>query len=164
MALVGMQQAAENARILLQAHRRSGSRIIHVRHVSTGPKATFFLPQTHGVEAHNLVASLEGETIVTKTYPNGFRDTVLLEILNKENITELLFCGAMSHMCIDATVRAGFDLGFNCTVAEDACATRDLCFYDTSIPASAVHASFMAALSGTYAAVLTTKQILQDNT
>jgi len=31
-------------------------------------------------------------------------------------------------MCIDATVRAGFDLGFNCVVAEDACATRDLSF------------------------------------
>ena len=104
---------------------------------------------------------LEGETVVTKNYPNSFRDTILLEILKKENITDLLFCGAMSHMCIDATVRAGFDLGFNCVVAEDACATRDLCFNDTTIPASAVHASFMAALSGTYAAVLSTEQILQ---
>ncbi len=161
MVLVGMEPAATNAKMLLQKYRSTGSRVIHVRHVSMGPKATFFLPETHGVEAHNLVAALEGETVVTKNYPNSFRDTILLEILKKENITDLLFCGAMSHMCIDATVRAGFDLGFNCVVAEDACATRDLCFNDTTIPASAVHASFMAALSGTYAAVLSTEQILQ---
>lgn len=164
MALVGMQQAATNARMLLQAYRRSGFPIIHIRHVSKGAKATFFLPKTHGVEAHNLVASIEGETVVTKSYPNGFRDTILLEQLKTENITDLLFCGAMSHMCIDATVRAAFDLGFKCRVAEDACATRDLFFKDTTIPASAVHASFMAALSGTYAAVLTTEQILRDDT
>jgi len=161
MALVGMETAAANAKMLLQKYRSTGSRIIHVRHVSMGPKATFFLPETRGAETHNLLAAQEGETVVTKNYPNSFRDTILLEILKKENITGLLFCGAMSHMCIDATVRAGFDLGFDCEVAEDACATRDLYFNDTTIPASAVHASFMAALSGTYAAVLSTEQILQ---
>jgi nicotinamidase-related amidase len=163
MALVGMQQAVANAGMLLQAYRRLGSRIIHVQHLSLGPKASFFLPETHGVKPHTLVAPLEDETLVTKHYPNGFRDTVLLETLRKDRVTDLLFCGAMSHMCIDATVRAGFDLGFSCTVAEDACATRDLCFNDIVVQASLVHASFMAALSGTYAAVLTTEQILQKS-
>jgi nicotinamidase-related amidase len=43
-------------------------------------------------------------------------------------IDNLVICGAMTHMCIDATTRAAFDLGFNCTVAEDACATMDLVF------------------------------------
>jgi nicotinamidase-related amidase len=99
--------------------------------------------------------------VVTKNYPNGFRETRLFEILNKENITDLVFCGAMSHMCIDATVRAGFDLGFLCMVAEDACAARDLSFNDKTIQAAEVHASFMAALSGTYARVLSTEQVLQ---
>ncbi|MFW2364901.1 MAG: isochorismatase family protein [Desulforhopalus sp.] len=32
----------------------------------------------------------------------------------------------MSHMCLDATTRAAFDYGFNCFVAEDACATKVL--------------------------------------
>lgn len=164
MALVGMEQAATNAQMLLQAYRSMGSRIIHIRHVSMGPKATFFLPETHGVEAHNLGASLDSEAVVTKNYPNSFRDTPLLEILKKEHITDVDFCGAMSHMCVDATVRAAFDLGFTCRVAEDACATRDLCFNGTTIRASEVHASFMAALSGTYSGVLSTKAILQKST
>jgi nicotinamidase-related amidase len=67
----------------------------------------------------------------------------------------------MSHMCIDATTRAAFDLDFNCTVAEDACATRDLVFKGKTIKASDVHASFMAALSAPYAKVIATLEIIK---
>ncbi|MCP4576063.1 MAG: isochorismatase family protein [Deltaproteobacteria bacterium] len=66
----------------------------------------------------------------------------------------------MSHMCIDATTRAAFDLGFTCRVAEDACATRDLVFKGRTIKALEVHGSFMAALSGLYAEVVITGEIL----
>lgn len=68
----------------------------------------------------------------------------------------------MSHMCIDATTRAAFDLGFTCTVAHDACTTRDLAFDDVSIPAKYVHSSFMAALSAVYAEVKSTDEVLKD--
>jgi nicotinamidase-related amidase len=68
----------------------------------------------------------------------------------------------MSHMCIDATTRAAFDLGFNGVVAEDACATMDLVFNNKIILASEVHASFMAALSFPYAKVVPTRDILKD--
>ncbi|HET7145326.1 MAG TPA: isochorismatase family protein, partial [Anaerolineales bacterium] len=54
--------------------------------------------------------------------------------------------GMMSHMCIDATARAASDFGFKVIIAEDACATRDLKFGDTVIPADHVHKAFMAAL------------------
>ena len=57
--------------------------------------------------------------------------------------------------------RAAFDYGFNCVVAEDACATKDLIFNEKTIRASEVHASFMAALSAPYAKVATTKEIAQ---
>ena len=68
----------------------------------------------------------------------------------------------MSHMCIDATTRAAFDLGFNCTVADDACATRDLKFRGITIKAAEVHASFMAALSVPYATVIPTRAIIES--
>jgi len=63
-------------------------------------------------------------------------------------------------MCIDATTRAAFDLGFTCIVAEDACTTRDLVFRNKTIKASDVHASFMAALAVPYAKVLSTNEII----
>jgi len=160
--LAGIEDAAENARILLTEFRRTKSHVIHIQHVSARPGATFFLPGTDGVKIHDLVTPQEGEAVVVKNYPNSFRDTALLEILKNWHIDDLVICGAMSHMCIDATTRAAFDLGFNCFVAEDACATMDLFFNNKIIKASEVHASFMAALSFPYAKVVLTRDIVKS--
>jgi len=98
--------------------------------------------------------------VVTKVFPNGFRGTDLQDLLKKEGVGHLVICGAMSHMCIDATVRAAFDLGFRCTVVEDACATRNLSFRGESVPAWAVHGAFMAALQGIYAEVVSANDVM----
>ncbi|RJQ81288.1 MAG: cysteine hydrolase [Desulfobacteraceae bacterium] len=160
MELVGIEAAAANARLLLDQYRTTGAAVIHVQHLAVRPGATFFLPATTGAEINELVAPRPGETVVEKNYPNSFRDTPLLEILKLEKVDHLVICGAMSHMCIDATVRAAFDLGFTCVVAEDACATRDLAFRGRTIKAADVHASFMAALAVPYAKVIATMEIM----
>jgi len=162
MELAGIEDAAENARTLLTGFRKTESTIIHVQHISMPPNAFFFLPGTNGAKIHDSVAPRAGETVVVKNYPNSFRDTPLLEALRNARIDDLVICGAMSHMCIDATTRAAFDLGFNCFVAEDACATMDLFFNNKVIQASEVHAAFMAALSFPYAKVASTKDIVRD--
>jgi nicotinamidase-related amidase len=161
MELVGIQAAAAKAQILLNDFRRSKSPIIHIQHISTRPGATFFLPETDGAKINQMVVPHGNEIVIVKYYPNSFRDTSLEEILKHEKTNHLVICGAMSHMCIDATTRAAFDLGFNCVVAEDACATKDLNFKDTTIKAPEVHASFMAALSSPYAKVVSTKEIVE---
>jgi nicotinamidase-related amidase len=160
MELVGIEEAAENAQVLLKEFRKSKSPVIHIRHISLQPGATFFLPETDGAKINRMVAPQGDEIVVTKNFPNSFRDTALLELLKKEQTDHLVICGAMSHMCIDATTRAAFDLGLNCTVAEDACATRDLVFKGKLIKASDVHASFMAALSALYAKVISTREVI----
>lgn len=160
MELVGIEEATANAQTLLNEFRKSKSLVIHIQHISARPGATFFLPDTDGAQIHQKVRPKDGEVIVVKNFPNGFRNTTLLEILKNERIENLVICGAMSHMCIDATTRAAFDLGFNCIVAEDACATKDLIFKGKTIKASDVHASFMAALSVPYAKVISTNEII----
>ncbi len=80
--------------------------------------------------------------------------------LTKNKVNHLIVAGMMTHMCIDATVRAAYDLGFSCTVLSDACATRDLEFNNMRIPAQTVHNAFMAALQPLYADVLGTKEFL----
>lgn len=162
MELVGIENAAANALVLLNEFRKAKSPIIHIQHISARPGATFFLPETDGARINKLVMPKENETVVVKNFPNSFRSTSLSEILEKEKISSLVVCGAMSHMCIDATIRAAFDLGFSCVVAEDACATKDLIFKDKTIKASDVHASFMAALSVPYARVISTKEIVES--
>ncbi|MHB8763621.1 MAG: cysteine hydrolase family protein [Deferrisomatales bacterium] len=160
MELVGADLAVGHARDLLERFRDLGSPVVHVRHRSTRPGATFFLPGTRGIEIHPAVAPAAGETVVEKQFPNGFRDTGLLEHLRGAGVERLLVCGAMSHMCIDATVRAASDLGFRCTLADDACATRDLRHRGETVPAAQVHAAFMAALSGVYAQVVSAREAL----
>ena len=161
MELVDTEKAANNAQLLLNGFRRENLPIVHIQHISVRPGATFFLEGTHGVEIHEMVTPKQGENLVIKNYPNSFRDTSLLENLKNNKIEDLVICGAMSHMCIDATTRAAFDFGFNCVVVEDACATKDLVFKGKTIKASDVHASFMAALSVPYAQVLTTNETLK---
>jgi nicotinamidase-related amidase len=65
-------------------------------------------------------------------------------------------------MCIDATVRAAADLGFKCTLIQDACATRDLQFGGKTIPAVEVHGAFMNALGFAYANITNFKDFMSS--
>jgi nicotinamidase-related amidase len=160
MELSGILQAAEKARRLLDHFRKNDLPVYHVQHISVRPGATFFLPRTEGAKIHTTVEPLAGEKVFQKHFPNSFRETQLLETLRKQDVDDLIVAGAMSHMCVDATVRAACDLGFSCTVIEDACATRDLEFRGIPVPAAHVHRAFMAALHGAYAKVMTAEEFL----
>ena len=161
MALTGMDAAAGNARKLLDKFRAEAAPLFHIRHLSTRPGASFFLPGTDGAEIHEGVAPLPGELVIEKHFPNGFRETELLGQLKTAEVEEVVICGAMSHMCIDATTRAAFDSGFACVVVEDACATRDLQFKEETLPAAKVHAAFMAALAAPYAKVVSANTLIE---
>ena len=160
MELVGIEAAALQAHKLLLAFRKSGLPIFHLQHVALGPEATFFRPDTPGVEIHATLQPFPAEPLVQKHFPNSFRETDLLEALQRAGIKDLVISGAMSHMCIDATTRAAFDYGFRCRVIHDACATRGLIFEGLEVRAAQVHAAFMAALQGRYAQVLSLEQFL----
>jgi len=159
MEVINSENAAKVANLLLGKFRKNNKVIIHIQHISTREGATFFLPETKGVEIHESVSPREGEKIITKNFPNSFRNTDLENYLRDNDVKEIVFCGMMSHMCIDATVRAAFDKGFTCIVAEDACATRNLSYGGIEVPYTNVHASFMAALSSVYANVTTSDEI-----
>ena len=145
--LAGSDAAVNNARRMLAAFREDGAPIIHIRHESIREGATFFLPGTIGAEFHASVAPLEGEMVMTKHFPNAFRDTALLEFLRTAAVSRLAIAGMMTHMCVDASVRAAADYGFAVALAHDACATKELAFNGARIPAELVQSSFLAALA-----------------
>ena len=159
MELVGPLDAARKAYELLQCFREHHQHHVHIQHVSTRPGATFFLPDGDGVNIHDSVAHFVGEPLVIKHYPNAFRETNLLEMLREQKTERVVITGMMTHMCVDATARAAADLGFQVIVAEDACATRDLTYGNTSIPVDHVHKAFLAALKS-YGQVMTAEQVL----
>ena len=160
MELVAIEQAARNAGLLLKRFREKQFAIFHIQHISKRPGATFFLPNTKGVEIHKSVAPQPDEVIIEKYFPNAFRDTDLLGAIKRAEVDVVAICGAMTHMCVDATARAAFDLGFRCTVIEDACATRNLEYKGIVVEASKVQAAFMAALSVPYAKVISVNEFI----
>ena len=159
MELVGSPAAGAKAGKLLQAFRQKQVPVVHIQHVSTRPGATFFLPNTRGVEIHESVAPQAGETVLQKNFPNSFRGTPLLEHLRKLQITQLVVAGMMTQMCVDSTTRAATDLGFQCVLAHDACATKSLSFGGATVPAENVQTAFLAALNGLFAKVQSAEEI-----
>jgi nicotinamidase-related amidase len=158
--LNGIESAADNAARALEAARAAGDLVIHVRHEFPTPEAPFFAPGSNGAKIHPKVRNLESEPVVLKHHVNSFRETDLKALLDRHGVEEVVICGAMSHMCVDAGVRAASDLGFRCVVVHDACATRDQEFAGAVVPAAQVHAAFMAALGFGYAKLVTTEEYL----
>lgn len=153
MELTGSTEAGRQAGKLLQSFRASALPVIHIQHLSTRPDATFFRPDTEGVAIHQSVAPLASETLFQKNFPNCFRETPLLDHLRQNQIAQLVIAGMMTHMCIDTSTRAAFDLGFRCVLAHDACATKSLAFGETTVSAENVQAAFLGALDGLFARV-----------
>ena len=150
-ALVDPGKAAANAASLLDSFRKSGDLVIHVRHNSDP-----------GGKISDIVKPADGERIFTKDAVNCFVNTGLTEYLKSNSIEALVICGMQTHMCVEAAVRAGTDLGYKCTLIHDACATRDLKFGDRTIKAEDVHFSTLAAM-GSYARISGTNEFLNGN-
>jgi nicotinamidase-related amidase len=153
--------AAQQAGRLLDLFRRQGWPTVHIQHISNRPGATFFLPDTDGLDFHETIRPLAGEKSIIKHFPNSFRETGLLEHLQGSGIEGLVICGMMTHMCVDGTTRAAVDLGYPVRLAADACATRTLSYGDIQVPAQQVQAAFLAALKS-YGQVMGTEEVLSQ--
>ena len=159
--LVGIEQVVAMAASVLSHARFKQIPVFHVRHEFNQPNPPFFAPNSAGAQIISAVTPRTGEINILKHHPNAFLNTELATELDAQGITDITVIGAMSHMCIDATVRAGVDLGYKVTVLHDACATRDLEFKGQTTPASQVQTAIMAALAFAYANVISTSEYLQ---
>lgn len=139
----------------IEAAREAGIPVIHIRHEEPSSDQ-FFVPGSRGAETNDTVAPAEGETVIVKHYPNSFLDTDLSERLAGSGSKRVAFCGMMTSMCVDATVRAAADLGLEPVLIDDACAAPDLEHRGRQVSADSVHAAFCAALGDEIATVLGT--------
>lgn len=142
--LVGAEEASLVAKEILQTFRDKKQEVVHVRHKSS-----------KGFEIHKNVAPLPTEKVITKEEVNSFLGTDLLDYLKGNEINRLVIIGMQTQMCLEAAVRAAHDLGFECIVVQDACATRDLKFGDKVAKAEDVQTSTLATfVGGGYAKVI----------
>ena len=164
MTLVDAEAAVGRAAQLLACCRDRGVPVFHVQHICEEADATFFLPGTPGAQIHPAVRPREGERLIVKHFPNAFRATDLLDDLRGAGITDLVFAGMMTHMCVDTTVRAAADLDFRCSLAADGCATTHLALAGRTVDAADVQTAYLAALNDGFAAVRTTAALCDELT
>ena len=151
LQLENPEMAGMNAGLILDHFRKCDLPVYHVRHN--------FEP---GGNIHHYVKPEAGEPVISKDQVNAFLDTELLGMLQADSVEQLVICGMQTHMCVEAAVRAGHDLGFTCLLVTDACATRALQYEEHIIPAKNVHYSTIKTLQGSYARVLTTEKLIKE--
>ena len=161
LVLEGNEQASGTAAQVLTRFRALGWPVVHVQHLpaerdAPGQDVTF------AFRIRPEVAPQPGEAVIGKHHANAFRETELLETLQQLAASRLVVVGMQTHMCVEAVTRAAADLGFQVTVVADACATRDLQFGETTVPAPQVHASTLASLHRSYGRVITAAELLEE--
>ncbi|MFB0992857.1 MAG: cysteine hydrolase [Rhodospirillales bacterium] len=106
---------------------------------------------TWGVEFVEGLEPKQGEPIITHIRNSGFHGSTLLDILNGLSARHLICCGVSTAYAVEGTVRQAADIGFEVTVAADACSTAT----------QAQHANALAAMN-LIADVKTVDRILED--
>ena len=125
--------------------------VIHIKHNTSKQN-----------KIHDAVKPLPHEKVFTKSKVNCFVDTDLQDFLESNNIKKVVVAGMMTHMCVEAAVRAASDMGFKTTVISDACATKDLVFNNKTIKAEDVHLSTLNTLKS-YAEVIDTENFIKNS-
>lgn len=151
-----LQAEAHIAR-LLDAWRRAGAPVVHVRHMSRTPGSPFW-PGQPGAEFQPALTPRDDEHVVEKNVPDAFTHTGLERWLHARGHRDLVIAGVSTNNSVEATARSAGNLGFKTHVVADACfafGKTDLRGVDH--PAEEVHQMALANLHGEYATIIDTE-------
>ena len=146
-------EAEKRIRELIAESRTCGRPVVYIQHFNP-PDDTFFLEGTFGAEISERIKPQAGDKVIIKRYPNSFLETELDSYLKSLQVDTLVICGMMTHMCVDTTVRAAMDYGYQVRLVADACTTMDLELNGEIIPAELVQKAFIAAMDGVFATII----------
>ncbi|KPU84122.1 isochorismatase [Marinosulfonomonas sp. PRT-SC04] len=158
--------AEKNAARLLAHWRKSGGPLLHIRHLSTTSGSPLETGTT-GANFKQLTQPQGSEAVIEKTVNSAFIGTDLEANLRRRSITDLLICGLTTPHCVSTTARMAANLGFNVTLAHDACAAfvknADMSWKSgaTALTAQQIHDSAVAHLHGEFVTAMTTDAIIK---
>lgn len=145
---------------LLEAWRRAGWPLIHVRHDSVMP-GSVFEPAHPGNALRPGFEPRDGEPLVTKSVNAAFIGTDLDLRLRRLGVDTVVLFGISTDMCVSTTARVAANLGYRTIVVGDACTCFDQPDADgTVIPADAIHRAHLATLRAEFAQVVATDDVL----
>jgi len=137
-----LQVAIEPTRRVLDAFREHGAMVIHTREGhrpdlsdlypakrdrgnpslrigDDGPMGRLLVRGSAGHEIVPELAPVEGEVVLDKPGKDAFYATDLEAILRASGVTHLVVTGVTTEVCVQTTVRAANDRGFECLVLSD---------------------------------------------
>ena len=118
-----------NIKELIALARENGKEVIYVQH-DDGPRSGF-TKGDRDFEIFDEFAPNDGEKIFFKEVNSALHpSTGLLDYLKEKGEKTVMVVGIMTNFCIDATVRTGFDNGFEVLVPEYTNSTYDNDFMD----------------------------------
>ena len=153
--------AEANLAGLLQAFRRQGLPVIHIRTDSRDPNSPLH-PAEPGNAFKPETAPLPGEAVLAKAGHCAFNGTGLEARLRQAGVDRLVIAGFTTNHCVSSTARTACELGFKTVVLRDACVAFELDDVDGNrLGAQTLHDAGLAELHGEYAMVLPTAALLQ---
>jgi nicotinamidase-related amidase len=102
-----------------------------------------------------------GETVVVKDVNSGFAGTNLELNLRRSGVSRLVVAGYFTNMCVETTVRAAGNLGYNTYLAHDACAAGNRAGLNGQMfDAEQVHAMSVANLHGEFCTAIQSSEAI----
>ncbi|SDA83636.1 cysteine hydrolase family protein [Mesorhizobium qingshengii] len=152
--------AVDNMARLLDAFRRGGLAIFHIRHAST-EKDSALRPERSGYQPILQTRERAGEPVLVKHVNSAFIGTDLEMRLREAGHQALVIAGITTNHCVETTTRMAGNLGFEAQLVRDACYTFDRVGFDgRSESAEAIHNMTLSNLNGEFAAIVTTDTVI----
>ena len=145
---------------LLEAFRKAGRPVIHVKHNSEDAGSPLH-PAEPGNAFKPEAEPLPSEAVFEKRVHIAFLGTGLEAYLREKGVDRLVIAGFITNWCVSSTARMASNLGFKVVVAHDACAT--FAFEDPfgeMVPAETLHQVGLTELHGAFGTVLGTADLL----
>ncbi len=85
-----------------------------------GPMGRILISGEPGADIVPELYPIEGEIVLDKPGKGAFYATPLGDLLKERGITQLVFAGVTTEVCVQTTMREANDRGYECLLAEDA--------------------------------------------
>ena len=85
-----------------------------------GPMGRILIAGEPGTAILPELAPVDGEIVIEKPGKGAFYATPLGDILKEKRITQLVFAGVTTEVCVQTTMREANDRGYECLLVEEA--------------------------------------------
>ena len=112
--LFNLEKLIENIKTLIHRARKNNVEVIYVIH-DDGDDGELTKGKD-GFEVYEEFKPMEGERVFEKKLNSSFKNTGLVNYLKEKNQQDIVVVGLQTDKCIDATIKCGFEHGFNMIV------------------------------------------------